>query len=144
MLQVKNSAHTRQNLSWSYTHPRRFWNVFHWGEWYSLGESSSWPDCSVEICLSTESHLNSSPVVEEAGRENSSMGGTSLDWFWFRVRFRDKCWYWLCWSWYWLLNLFQRSRAVCLLRKIHLLLRRLRLIWSRLLLVSQRLSYPWR
>ena len=33
----------------------------------------------MEICLSTKSQLNSSPVVEEAGRENSSMGGTSSD-----------------------------------------------------------------
>ena len=37
------------------------------------------PESSVEIFHSGKSQLNSSPLVEEAGGENYSMGGTSLD-----------------------------------------------------------------
>ena len=37
------------------------------------------PESSVEICPSGKSQLNSSPLVKEAGRENSSMGGTNSD-----------------------------------------------------------------
>ena len=37
------------------------------------------PEFSAQICPSRKSQLNSSPLVKEAGRENSSMGGTSSD-----------------------------------------------------------------
>ena len=39
--QVQNSAHAWRKLPWGYSHPRRFWRVFHWAERYSTGESSS-------------------------------------------------------------------------------------------------------
>ena len=37
------------------------------------------PESSVEICPSGKSQLNSSPLVEDAGGENSLMGSTNSD-----------------------------------------------------------------
>ena len=37
------------------------------------------PESSVEICPSGKSQLKTSPLVEEAGKENFSMGGASPD-----------------------------------------------------------------
>ena len=53
--------------------PRRFWHVFHWAEWYSSREASS---CRNWV---NSPQLKASPLVEETGRENFLMRGTSSD-----------------------------------------------------------------
>ena len=45
---MQNSPHAWQELPCGYTHPRRFWHVFHWAKWHSSTRSKScttWSFC---------------------------------------------------------------------------------------------------
>ena len=99
------------------------------------------PESSVGICLSGKSQLKSSPLVEEAGRENYSMGETSSNSDSGSgsesSATTDSQLESLAEP-----EILRRNCPACHFRKTHLWLRRLMLIWSWLLLVSQRLIYP--
>ena len=95
------------------------------------------------MCPFGKSQLKTSPLAEETGRDNFSMGGTTSDsdsgsGSESSANIDSQ-----------LESLtgpefIRRNRPAFYLRRTHLWLRRLKLIWSRILLVSERLIYAWK
>ena len=140
MLQGQNSAHAWRKLSRNYTHPRRFWHVFQWGEWYPRENLAPVePESYVEICPTRKSQLKTSPLVEEAGRENFRWERLA------RILIQDQVQNQVLipgisyWAW-----ISSEKPPSWPSQETSSVTRRLRLISGQFLLVSQRLIYPWK
>ena len=95
------------------------------------------------MCPFGKSQLKTSPLAEEAGRDNFSMGGTTSDSDSGSgsesSANTDSQLESLTGP-----EFIRRNRPAFHLRRTHLWFRRIRLIWSRILLVSERLIYAWK